>query len=1391
MARTPCLRVACHNVNGLAAKLDALTALWKRLALDIVAVIDTHVDFVQRTSLEIRLKLLGWHSYWCVGFAGQQHTRAGVTVLVRSPLITSGILAVAGPVTAPVAGPAQGRLLHVPFQWAGQPMAVIGVYLHASNPAGNAAVIRDNLAPYLQQQHQPCNVVMLGDFNFVSNPALDRRQVPGVHHQLFPSHDHVPAVAWQQHLSTMHDVWRHMHATRKAFTYITPTAASRLDRIYVSPNIMSQVATCCHAERYVPISDHLPVVMTLLPLAHGALGPGLQRKHVSFIKDFQCRDVMQQWLTSQQPPNDPTLLLDQWYPTFLTDLNGKIDELNRSAAHHRTAHRTADYASAVAALTLGHQQLSTCSDAALLGVLAVLSTARANLANLQATAEAHEQSCRRQQWVHSGERPGPLLSKILKPPKAATYIRCLRALGSGHLVRSGVALSHIIGQHYANVTAAPVVHQPAQQAVLQALAQHARPLAPLDAVCLGQTTVTPQEVLSAIAALTPGKSPGLDGLPCVFFRTYSQQMAHLLAAVYSAMGRLQRVPSGFLDGVIVPVLKPGGDEIDPGCYRPIQLLNYIYRILAKILANRLLKFVGNIIHPAQCAFLPNRQIRDSIRLLQVLPAVLHAHGLSAVSVFTDFTKAYDTLDRGFLYAVAQQLGLGDDFVNWMRLLLTDTRTCAMVNGFKSAFFTCQAGVRQGCPLAPVLYLLIGEALWCFLKHKGVAVSVADHTVVTAQYADDAEPFLPSLAAVPSFVSTMHEFGLASGQFLNVHKTKLLLVGQSQLPPANGPPAQTHAGLQVVTEAKALGVSFDGCGHSTTSWSDRLDKVKHRMHSISRIPNLSAFGRAFALNGYALSTFLYAAQFACQLPADASQLLCKWSAALVDRGLAPTDDLRRPPGIPFACMSAHPRDGGLGLLPVHHHLLSRWACEGVHLLFSTTDTPWVSLGRLLWRRWADTVGGAVSAASGTLMGFMLCDRKHLFLDADHPQCLLPQPLRVMAQGLRALPPLQHVSSDAFDVAASCWFAPLWANPLFAVPQQWDWFGGHREVVVGLECVVPASLLHLPKLQCLGQAIILLHNLQRVCAVHQPVATLAAHAQYNAGIWASWLEHRPVYANRHVALQHIQMLLALLPTDWVAAAQQKYAAAQQLGQLQALIVFPNTDIAAARAHLEQYVGWRLRTGSTARALLPLELTVALATRLQCLSAHVAIAERHVAFVDTVTVLEGRQQPPLVWPAVTSVLARWWRLRVSNSYKEAAWRLTLNAFPTSQRMLHSGAPCPACGAPNPGQQHYFWSCPVAVAVRTVIERQLLEFDMLPVHTHIPCSAVWLACLPHQQLHRMIWDMVCLAAIHACDCGRRSAWAVSHQINVPNLVELVATPFISWHVVLVHGSGLRVVIR
>jgi hypothetical protein len=73
-----------------------------------------------------------------------------------------------------------------------------------------------------------------------------------------------------------------------------------------------------------------------------------------------------------------------------------------------------------------------------------------------------------------------------------------------------------------------------------------------------------------------------------------------------------------------------------------------------------------------------------------------------------------------------------------------------------------------------------------------------------------------------------------------------------------------SGIQVVNEAKALGIIFGCQGWKGMDWGHRMGVVKQRMQKISRIPNLSAFGRAFATNGYALSTMLYHAQAFCLL-----------------------------------------------------------------------------------------------------------------------------------------------------------------------------------------------------------------------------------------------------------------------------------------------------------------------------------------------------------------------------------------------------------------------------------------------------------------------------------------------------------------------------------------------
>ena len=238
---------------------------------------------------------------------------------------------------------------------------------------------------------------------------------------------------------------------------------------------------------------------------------------------------------------------------------------------------------------------------------------------------------------------------------------------------------------------------------------------------------------------------------------------------------------------------------------------------------------------------------------------------------------------------------------------------------------------------------------------------------------------------------------------------------------------------------------------------------------------------------------------------------------------------------------------------------------------------------------------------------------------------------------------------------------------------------------------------------------------------------------------------------------------------------------------------------------------------------DLTVRLATRLQSLDAHAAIASRHEDFVHSVRVIDAVDDS-VVLPGVCSVLSRWWKLRVPNTYKEAAWRRALNAFPTAVRMGLQTATCAACGFQGPCVRHHFWSCPVARAVRFEMEAQLVAFGMFPPGVgHLKAANLWLCVRPHADLLPWVWDLVCIAAVHAMETGRAAAWAVSRDLSVPVLVEDVAKraataafwsaladfaatasvpraargpaltrqPFLAWHVVVVRGSGLRVVRR
>ncbi|KAG1674939.1 hypothetical protein FOA52_014732 [Chlamydomonas sp. UWO 241] len=327
----------------------------------------------------------------------------------------------------------------------------------------------------------------------------------------------------------------------------------------------------------------------------------------------------------------------------------------------------------------------------------------------------------------------------------------------------------------------------------------------------GALVVTPAEVRAAATHSKPGTAPGPDGIPVDVWRKLGEPAFELLAAVFTAVGATGGTPPGFLDGVVASIYK-AKNAADAANYRPLTMLGSDYRILAKVLATRWTPLLSAVVGPEQTAFLAGRRISDNICLTQMLPGLLAANAADDVGptgaalALLDFRKAYDTIDRGFLIAVMEAVGVGDGVLAWTRTILTHTYASAEVNGFISAPRKYAAGMRQGCPAAPALFLFLGHALACFLRTcPAVGVEVVPGCRVTCpQYADDCMPLLRSCAPadVAALVETMAVFGRATGLVLNLGKCGILPLGSA----GEGLLAGAEvAGLRVLDAGVSLGV----------------------------------------------------------------------------------------------------------------------------------------------------------------------------------------------------------------------------------------------------------------------------------------------------------------------------------------------------------------------------------------------------------------------------------------------------------------------------------------------------------------------------------------------------------------------------------------------------------
>jgi len=287
------------------------------------------------------------------------------------------------------------------------------------------------------------------------------------------------------------------------------------------------------------------------------------------------------------------------------------------------------------------------------------------------------------------------------------------------------------------------------------------------------------EASFALKNMKHNKSPGTDGFSAEFFKFFWRNLGPFVLRSLNEGFRKGELSITQREGLIICV--PKGDKAKEFIknWRPISLLNVVYKIGSACIANRMKQVLSLLINEDQTGFIKGRFLGDNIRLIYDIISYVNDNKRSGLLLCLDFEKAFDSLDWGFMNKVLVAFGFGPDICKWIFTFYKDIKSSVLVNGQASDWFTVKRGCRQGDPISPYIFILCVEIMAVMIREnkqiKGITIYDTEHKI--SQYADDTEIMLDGDRN--SFEVTMHTvdvFSKCSGLFLNTTKTAAVWLG---------------------------------------------------------------------------------------------------------------------------------------------------------------------------------------------------------------------------------------------------------------------------------------------------------------------------------------------------------------------------------------------------------------------------------------------------------------------------------------------------------------------------------------------------------------------------------------------------------------------------------------
>ena len=358
--------------------------------------------------------------------------------------------------------------------------------------------------------------------------------------------------------------------------------------------------------------------------------------------------------------------------------------------------------------------------------------------------------------------------------------------------------------------------------------------------------ITVEELTKYLKKSRNNVSPGSSGFTNDFYKFFWIDLKLLItkAVNYSyehgSLSVTQRL------GIITLIPKGDKDKNYLKNWRPLTLLNTIYKMVSGCIAERIKPHLETIIHGDQKGFVSERYIGEAIKTTYDIIEWAKANNKAGIILLIDFEKAYDSLSFEYIKKCLTFFNFSQYIINWVDILLHNFSAVINHCGNISKKFNIGRGARQGDPLASYLFIICIEILAHKLRSDGNIDNFKLENLSHALelYADDCTIFLePNEQSLRLTITTLDNFFKLSGLKISVSKTKAIWFGAGS---SNAPPICPDLNLDWDSKFRLLGIDFqNNLLGMECNYVNKIKEIKQLFNSWTN-RTLTVYGRAVVI-----------------------------------------------------------------------------------------------------------------------------------------------------------------------------------------------------------------------------------------------------------------------------------------------------------------------------------------------------------------------------------------------------------------------------------------------------------------------------------------------------------------------------------------------------------------